>query len=44
MNAAITLYNGDAYRALRWLQRPAKALGDVRPVDYQDTPEDIQAA
>lgn len=43
MVAAIALHDGDKSRALLWLQRPARALGGVRPVDYQDTPEHIQA-
>ncbi|NJI24192.1 DUF2384 domain-containing protein [Aeromonas veronii] len=42
MDAAIALHDSDASRALLWLQRPARALGGVRPVDYQDTPEHIQ--
>ncbi|WP_290434162.1 antitoxin Xre/MbcA/ParS toxin-binding domain-containing protein [Aeromonas caviae] len=43
MDAAMALHDGDASRALLWLQRPARALGGVRPVDYQDSPEHIQA-
>ncbi|AXB06502.1 MULTISPECIES: antitoxin Xre/MbcA/ParS toxin-binding domain-containing protein [Aeromonas] len=43
MAAAIALHDGNASRALRWLQKPAIALGGKRPVDYQDSPEHIQA-
>lgn len=42
MDAAVGLHDGDASRALLWLQSPARALGGIRPIDYQDTPEHIQ--
>lgn len=42
MDAAVGLHDGDKFRALLWLQSPARALGGIRLIDYQDTPEHIQ--
>jgi len=43
IEASIVLHDGDEFRALRWMQSPAFALGGIRPVDFQDSPEHIQA-
>jgi len=37
MNEALRLFEGDREAALLWLNRPAKALGEVTPMSCLDT-------
>jgi putative toxin-antitoxin system antitoxin component (TIGR02293 family) len=36
---ALELYDGDADAARAWLQKPARALDGVRPLDHAETEE-----